>query len=217
MDPLVAAAFHNLNCSRLCSLPEELLLRIMIILNLPGVQCLRRSTRLFLRLYSSSEFNRFYVTSGATLGQPFRPWRYTLPSTLPSDRDFEGYCQSCREIRTDKTWNDKMSQLTKQYLHCSGCERDHPAYLFSMAQRNGLSSNRVCIGRQGTVRYCHHNVVEWRKVAILSRWLCELQLDDVKTLPRVVSTNVRSIPTAPSITVPHHSSCFPAALSQQLS
>lgn len=44
----------------------------------------------------------------------------------------------------------------------------------------------VCIGRQGTVRYCHHNVVEWRKVAILSRWLCELQLDDVKTLPRVV-------------------------------
>lgn len=212
MDPLVAAAFHNLNCSRLCRLPEELLLSIMIILDLPDVQCLRRSTRLFLRLYSSSEFNRFHVTSGATLGRPFRPWRYPLPSTLPPARDFEGYCQSCPEIRTDRTWNDKMSQLTKQYLHCSGCERDHPAYLFSMAQRNGLPSNRVCIGRQGTVRYCHHNVVEWRKVAILSRWLCELQLDDVKTLPRVVIDECEEHSHGPKHHSPSSLQLFPGGI-----
>ncbi|TPX17698.1 uncharacterized protein E0L32_002799 [Thyridium curvatum] len=56
MDPLVRAGFHNLTCSPLCRLPEELILRIMNDLGFCELACLRRASRLFLRLCSSAEF-----------------------------------------------------------------------------------------------------------------------------------------------------------------
>ncbi|KAH8680553.1 hypothetical protein BX600DRAFT_444672 [Xylariales sp. PMI_506] len=69
MDPLVAAVFHNENCSALCRLPEELTLAIIEHLDLGSSQCLRRTCRLFLRLYSSPQFssshsNEFRVCRG---------------------------------------------------------------------------------------------------------------------------------------------------------
>ena len=48
MDHLIAAAFHNLACSPLCRLPEELLVDIMEYLDPLSIQCFRRTSRLFL-------------------------------------------------------------------------------------------------------------------------------------------------------------------------
>lgn len=56
MDPLMAAAFHNLPCSRLCQLPQKVLVGIMKLLDPLHMQCLRQTCRLFLRLYCDPSF-----------------------------------------------------------------------------------------------------------------------------------------------------------------
>jgi hypothetical protein len=63
MDPLIADGYHNLICSPLCRLPEELLLDIMKRLDLVSIQCLRRVSRLFLRLYCSPPFRGCHCDS----------------------------------------------------------------------------------------------------------------------------------------------------------
>jgi hypothetical protein len=62
MDPLGAAAFHNLSCGPLCRLPESLLVNIMSRLGLLGIRCLRRACRLLLCLYTSPKLCHIYVT-----------------------------------------------------------------------------------------------------------------------------------------------------------
>jgi len=57
MDPLVTAAQYNIRRSALYQLPEELLLNIMSHLDPIGIFCLRRTGRLFLRLFSSYNFD----------------------------------------------------------------------------------------------------------------------------------------------------------------
>ncbi|KAK0726789.1 hypothetical protein B0T26DRAFT_691765 [Lasiosphaeria miniovina] len=56
LDPLVAASYYNLTSSPLCRLPDELLLDIMGRVDWVGLQCLRRSSRVFMRLFGAHEF-----------------------------------------------------------------------------------------------------------------------------------------------------------------
>lgn len=68
MDPLVADTLYNTLYSSLCGLPEELLLQIMHQLDPIGLQCLRRTSRLFLRLFSDGQFDRYHgLSSPATI------------------------------------------------------------------------------------------------------------------------------------------------------
>lgn len=55
MGLLVAAAYHNMICSPLYNLLEELVLSIKGHLDVSDVQCIRGASRLFLRLYCSQE------------------------------------------------------------------------------------------------------------------------------------------------------------------
>lgn len=61
MDALIAAGFHNQTCSPLHQLPMELLLAIMELLDPTGIMCLRRISRILLRICSSS-FKRYHDT-----------------------------------------------------------------------------------------------------------------------------------------------------------
>ncbi|KAJ3543654.1 hypothetical protein NM208_g3458 [Fusarium decemcellulare] len=48
---------------------------------------------------------------------------------------------------------------TKDWLYCSACNLDHPSAVFSATER--AKQQRICIGRQGYVRLCDHEVITW--------------------------------------------------------
>jgi hypothetical protein len=193
MDPLVAAGFHNLTCSPLCRLPEELLLDIMGRLDLVSIQCLRRASRLFLRLYSSPIF-RSTQQPERTVLDSFEHWdepRDDLPDNHWSeelqillDKDITNYCQDCqeRQINQNHRWRRKHTTLTKDYLYCSGCHTEHPVCLFSKTQRSRCCRIRVCIGREGFIRVCEHLVITWEDVINTALKLSILNTDDYTTV-----------------------------------
>lgn len=51
-----------------------------------------------------------------------------------------------------------------QWLHCSGCEVDHLSTIFSTEEAKKPCNERVCIGRQGYVRLCEHEVIKWTDI-----------------------------------------------------
>ena len=112
MDHLIAAAFHNLACSPLCRLPEELLVDIMEYLDPLSIQCFRRTSRLFLRLYCSPTFSDSHDTEifpKALYFHRLEPkleyWSDTYQLQPLIDRDLREYCTDCRAIRKMSTWN----------------------------------------------------------------------------------------------------------------
>ncbi len=74
------------------------------------------------------------------------------------------YCHDCLAARQSPDWQDRLRALTRSYLHCSGCQADHPACLFSAKQRRAPPSTRVCIGHEGWLRACEHQTANWEVV-----------------------------------------------------
>jgi len=149
---------HNLTHSPLCRLPEEVLLKIMKILDPLSIQYIWRAGRLFLRLYSSSEFSGSHEPH---LHQYwFLPWSEPVASFWEPvaclkpllNRKTAGYCSDCQKKRTSKSGTRDLEGLTKKYMSCSGCQREHPAGLFSAVQRRRkrpFAQKRLCIGLEG--------------------------------------------------------------------
>ena len=200
MDPLVAASFHNQQCSRLCRLPDELLLMVMQQLDLLTIQCLRRACRLFLRLYSSPEFSsshnpreRDYSYSHGWLN----PWQEPCVKQWPVEqlrpllaRDISRYCKDCRAARRNRSWQKRTKRLTAETLHCSGCQLDHPRALFSTSQRQSPNSAlRVCIGHEGFVRICQHRVIKWDEIAPIALRLSEFDTGNAEVIARIYLTS----------------------------
>ncbi|KAI1867256.1 uncharacterized protein JN550_006987 [Neoarthrinium moseri] len=176
MDPLVAAAFHNQNCSTLCRLPEELLIKVMAYIDGLGVQCLRRTCRVFLRLYSSPRYIATHDLN-AKHTSDFLPWSQPVTGFSAEDKlsyllinGEEGYCAGCQDVRGKQSFDKKMQRITSTYMHCSGCRVDHPVGLFSASQRKAPNKTRICIGREGLVRLCDHRTMSWTEISsIVSR------------------------------------------------
>lgn len=173
IDALIADSLHNMTCSLLCRLSEELLLVIMKLLDPLSIQCLRRTSRLFLRLYSSAEFSsshdlHFRKISGITpWHQPKGEyWNKTqLIPLLQRDKKQREYCKDCRAAWKSPTINKQVAELTTRYIHCSGCRLDHPRLLFSKEQRAVTPDLRMCIAHEGFVRICDHTVLTWADMA----------------------------------------------------
>ena len=167
MHPLIAAAHHNRTNSPLCRLPDAILLRVMRLSNKVTVECLRRCSRVFLRLFPAvcappSDLSMEYV-------ERF-PWPRSTIRWLPGEtRGFlsliasEVYCLDCREARDASSWQARVVAMTKRYIHCSGCRADHPACLFSAKERNKEQAERVCIGHEGFLRLCEHATLPWSR------------------------------------------------------
>lgn len=51
-----------------------------------------------------------------------------------------------------------------QWLHCSGCKVDHLSTVFSTDEAKKPCNERLCIGRQGYVRLCEHEVITWADI-----------------------------------------------------
>ena len=222
LHPLVAAALHNLRCSPLCGLPEELLLEIMKLLDPLSIQCIRRASRLFLRIYSSHEFSHSHST--ALVGAPFVPWRHPLRTFWEPiarlqpllHRDVAEYCADCRGKRKSKEWSGLLDRLTKEYLYCAACQTKHPVGLFSAAQRQELEhydQQRVCIGQEGHVRICEHKVLKWSEIIQTARFLKQLRTTSIShpeiRIPLSCCSDASHIPA-------HHDPDSPHTLGQSL-
>ncbi|KAK3375641.1 hypothetical protein B0T24DRAFT_698012 [Lasiosphaeria ovina] len=194
-DPLIAYALYNATCSHLCWLPKEVLLRIMKHLDPVGLQCLRRTSRLFLCLFSQ-QFRILHDHNGLKLmdivGPPaFFPWARsrrlpgltylrtpgpTLLRHLIGKDATSSVCSACQENRAARhAW--QRSLLIKRtgnsaWRHCKPCGIDYPPVYFSRI--------RQCIGRLGHVRLCEHRhcVIGWDTVIRYSKLLATFDLPE---------------------------------------
>lgn len=178
IDPIVAASHYNLTSSPLCRLPDELLLDIMELVDPAGLQCLRRVSRIFLRLFGSSKFKsaHFIIPRSHYFRTP--PWTEhhagthtgcpgmkELSALLRKDR----FCSRCLQVRQFGRKHKQFRALVDKQLYCSGCKKKHPAALFSASQRRmnwrwWKSSTRVCIAHEGYIRACQHIVIRWSDI-----------------------------------------------------
>jgi len=157
--------------TRLCDLPDEVLLSIMGQADDVTTLCLRRASRVFFRLFKDNRFQHLHDNSHDRL-----PYRYLQPTPLTREKVPQDvmpalrsllrkdlFCQNCREMGPEAD-----IRLRTEFLYCSGCRAQHPAVLFSYRQRHYPSQKRICIGREGFVYICAHKVLQWDE---LERWL----------------------------------------------
>ncbi|KAM7214021.1 hypothetical protein V8F06_010593 [Rhypophila decipiens] len=184
--PLTAPMLHNATRSRLASLNDTILLRIMSHADDVDLFCLRRTCRTMLRLFSDPTFVRLHDASAdvdegpksRTFGQcrmdnglyvwPRKrgvPWKRELltgacKKALRERLLRDMYCETCRNVDPAVE-----KRLRTEMLYCSGCKETHPAGLFSYAERRKeQAAPRQCIGRQGRIRACEHRTVSWEDV-----------------------------------------------------
>lgn len=164
MAPLLRRGYHNLRCSPLGRLPEELLLLIICHLEQPDLIRLRHSSRLFLRLYESRELGAWteelFRANVPWKVPPYHPHSWLKEAHWPTRREMDAYCDDCTRTRQHRFWSLHRQHLTESKLFCSRCRLQHPRHLFSERERcNRRRSSRVCIAHQGAVRLCSHKTV----------------------------------------------------------
>ncbi|KAM7196859.1 hypothetical protein V8F20_006826 [Naviculisporaceae sp. PSN 640] len=164
LHPLFAAAHHNKTNSPLCRLPDSVLVRLMHLCDRVTVECLRRCSRSFLRLFTTA-----YSSPSTHEILDLHPWPSPLgdfltaveTKSLLSLLERDAYCHGCRAARNARDWQARVTALTRTYLHCSACHTDHPACLFSASERKKMWQVRVCIGHQGYLPLCKSTRITW--------------------------------------------------------
>ncbi|KAK1757993.1 hypothetical protein QBC47DRAFT_357895 [Echria macrotheca] len=172
----------------LLDLPEEHLLMIMKLLDPGAIQCLRRTTQVFLRLFSHPTFRDSHYHYGKKLTKRL-PW-----SRANLDIEREGYSDSVRALlrseetrkqcfTCQKTSREKpqlVNHLANDKSFCRACGVLHPAAFFPPSQRdNGIRVKSTCIGQTGYVRLCEHEVIT--RAEIGRKWRTASQLSDADT------------------------------------
>ncbi|KAK3363892.1 hypothetical protein B0T25DRAFT_528670 [Lasiosphaeria hispida] len=182
----------------LLDLPEELLLTIMKLLDPSSIQCLRRTNRIFLRLFSSSanfqELHHYVYLSKRSDSQAYpRPflWRranqkFEREAYSEGVRDLlrsEESRKQCLTCQNTSLQNPQLAtNLTKNKGFCSACGVEHPAAFFRASERdNGRLMKDTCIGQTGHVRLCEHKVIT--RGEIEQRWSSALRLGNTDTDP----------------------------------
>ncbi|KAK3990690.1 hypothetical protein QBC44DRAFT_264123, partial [Cladorrhinum sp. PSN332] len=147
----------------------------MMILDPVSLQCLRRTGHWF---FTTFELYFIWPVQNAKADTKYLPWPRPPMSVLEAMTDAESkamvallrrdeFCLDCSASRHLPNWPHRVSHTTKRYLHCSGCQRDHPICLFTPAQRE--LEQRLCVGHTGHIRLCDHQVVTWSQVVAASK------------------------------------------------
>ncbi|KUI64264.1 hypothetical protein VM1G_11068 [Cytospora mali] len=180
--------------SPLHRLPNYILVRIIDMLDNTGIECLRRSARRFPPLCANIVLGRPQtdLLEGDDETGPFKWPRFVQMchsgqadelmqvaqglDVLSDDKrtqlrrllDRDRYCDDCREGAP--CWRQRAGEF-RRYLHCSICDADHPACLFSRSQRSEKAHRRYCIGHQGYLRICSHEegIVRWKDLLEIER------------------------------------------------
>ena len=165
--PFVAAAQQNDKNSPVYRLPKSVLVRLLEMLDPVSVECLRRTGRIFLQIF---DLCHHWPT------RTMYPW--SVPKlvmtelqlqTLKQLLEKDAYCSGCWESLGAADRYQRVARTVSTYLHCSGCQRDHPACLFTPIQRRAEKEIRLCVGHTGHVRLCQHQVLTWGQVMFAQR------------------------------------------------
>ncbi|KAK4463522.1 hypothetical protein QBC42DRAFT_148397, partial [Cladorrhinum samala] len=148
-------------------LPKSVLVRLLEMLDPVSVECLRRTGRIFLQIF---DLCHHWPT------RTMYPW--SVPKlvmtelqlqTLKQLLEKDAYCSGCWESLGAADRYQRVARTVSTYLHCSGCQRDHPACLFTPIQRRAEKEIRLCVGHTGHVRLCQHQVLTWGQVMFAQR------------------------------------------------
>lgn len=160
----------------------------------PTFFCLRQVSRLFQKLINSKEFQghifpTYYPPGNAKPGsgwcEEMDKFRRTIKRTLrlgfsgTYSTELEEICTRLRRDALCLTCQENRRlgprcrfnlshnpfSLKDTFLHCSGCQDNHPKLMFStMHQNDGSQGTRICIGREGHIRLCEHEAITWADV-----------------------------------------------------
>ncbi|KAK3313333.1 hypothetical protein B0H66DRAFT_594247 [Apodospora peruviana] len=159
-----------------------------------SIQCLRRTSRIFLRLFSSRthalslgpprsriETPRDRIVAIRTHRVPPEASRHAkeraisltpnlrqpLRALLEQDAS-QRLCFDCCDQATRWLWHDdkreRHKKLTTTFKFCSRCGVRYRLAYFPRAQRSLGVDTIVCIGHEGAVRLCEHKAVRWETV-----------------------------------------------------
>lgn len=153
--------------------PEEVWKNILLHASGDVFYFLRQTCRTVLRV-SESIIAKLLGVERSKLWRPEATmWLDGLKYVLTADQKIivrqillqTQLCDACLRFRqTGGYVLAKAALYTVKW--CSGCEREHPAIFFSDAQRATQDDQRLCIGREGSVRTCEHQQLNWQLTKI---------------------------------------------------
>ncbi|OTA94456.1 hypothetical protein M434DRAFT_265638 [Hypoxylon sp. CO27-5] len=192
MDPLIAAQIYNNRHSRLCQLPEELLLQILHCLSddVVSLYCLRRVSRVFRRLINEPDIWKYMSLPLSVRYTCYSEASWRLPGDAREQLEQrlrkDEMCNRCKlyyAIHTDGLVKQttrgasdarcKFSSCisTRSTLYCDACSCHHDVRAFSLSNQAYDKRERRCLGRQGAVRLCEHVHIPWATIeAHISYW-----------------------------------------------
>ncbi|KAK5655711.1 hypothetical protein OQA88_5248 [Cercophora sp. LCS_1] len=161
----------------LVNLPEELLIKIMKYLDPSSTQCLRRTSRIFLRLFSDQSFAHWHHPNSGLPSEAARlPWYRGSPDFekqacdessgfrhLMQLEEARKQCHCCRSVNLNNP--KKAKNLVHEYLFCAACLIDHPKAFFPPTDREKEKKTRTCIGHTGYISLCEHEIITRDNVA----------------------------------------------------
>lgn len=162
-DNFVLFLYRNIRGSPLLRLPDQIVVKIMMCVELEDLLRLRHISRTFMRLFSIEPFfHQYHLTdkqSHKRLYHTHRVWsvpRSLFPSQIKAYFPDPAICDKCSQKRNGDILGKSLLS-TMPLLHCSGCRSLHKSMHFSPFQRQELDDNeRLCIGHEGYFPVCHH-------------------------------------------------------------
>jgi F-box associated protein len=179
VDFCVTAAWQNHRHSRLLGLSDELLVAIMERLDEDDVLRLRHTSRTFMRLFSSSYHETFHDLHLGAHDDDARRLHLARVWAAPRTPIFTPYegprycfleCFSCKSARKNN-YISAEAQMARSmpFLYCSGCQKEHRAFYFSLRQRRESNKeDRICLGRERPLLLCSHVRLTWDSISRLT-------------------------------------------------
>ncbi|KAK3945905.1 hypothetical protein QBC46DRAFT_336073 [Diplogelasinospora grovesii] len=159
----------NMQKSLLYQLPDELLLIVWDHADAVTRQVMRNTCGLFLRIAADRDSGRQQPRG------PQEGYRWVWPRVLPVSvgkrgrlrvtallvRDLiQQLCADCRASHESGRGAETVRRFATETMWCSGCRESHSLDFFSAKQRDTVpASQRICIGREGTVLLCAHRAL----------------------------------------------------------
>jgi hypothetical protein len=159
--PWEQAAKHNKQHSPLYRLPQDILIKILLLLPSEDLCVLRATSALFTQVCILPAFSRHhYPTYTPDAVQTRRDvWQYLIrgwadaPGPVWRRLRRHLFCDRCAAFRESGEFARVRERLITRWLYCSGCRAEHEAVYFSAAQKDPARTDddRICVGREGRV------------------------------------------------------------------
>ncbi|MBE3046231.1 hypothetical protein IMZ48_27580, partial [Candidatus Bathyarchaeota archaeon] len=146
-----------------------------------AISCLRRTSRIFLRLFTHSpirpiaEYTELITQYDDPIAQYHGPWPRQISLSYDEKSDLrqilfrDKYCGPCHGVRRWRFgYPLEIEALCSARLFCGGCGALHSAGMFSAGERVVADpERRACLAHEGHLRVCQHRVISW---ADIQRW-----------------------------------------------